>query len=477
MIKILFAAAELTPLAKSGGLADVVGALPIALRQRDFDVRCIIPKYEVINAAGLGFRRGRTLSVTVGGGTYAVPVWEGVVPKTEVPAYLLENPDFLSRGGIYFEQSADERTFAEFRRFLFFQVAVAAFLQSADWQPDLLHGHDWETALLPLLTHRRTPFILTLHNVAMQGIWNAGEIRRFLRLDLQPPPELVTASPHDNLNLLGIGIRAADRVTTVSPNYAREILAPEFGLGLESMLREAGDRLVGILNGIDTERFDPAHDPDIVAYSAERLEKKQENTRRLRADFGLTGAGPIFGHIGRLTEQKGIDLIASARDWFARTRANLVILGKGLTEFETIARALPKQLPGLCATVIGFDPVLAQRIYAGSDFFLMPSRFEPCGLGQLISLRYGTPPIVRSTGGLKDTVRDVRQASGTGFVFESYETAALIEVLDRARQLLMQPSDYRAVQRRGMAEDFSWGASADAYARVYREVLRRPRSA
>lgn len=477
MTKILFAAAELTPLAKSGGLADVVGALPIVLRQRGFDVRCIIPKYEVINAAALGFRRARSLSVTVGEGTYAVPVWEGRVPKTDVPAYLLESPDFLSRGGIYFEQSVDEKTFAEFRRFLFFQAAVVVFLQQSEWQPDLLHGHDWETSLLPLLTRRRYPFILTLHNVAVQGIWNAGEIRRFLRLDHQPPPELASASPHDDLDLLGVGIRMADRVTTVSPNYAREILEPEYGLGLEEILREAGGRLVGILNGIDTERFDPARDPDIVPYDAVHPEKKQENTRRLRADFGLTGTGPVFGHIGRLTEQKGIDLIASARDWFARTNANLIILGKGLREFEGVARELPQQLPGRCATVIGFDAVLAQRIYAGSDFFLMPSRFEPCGLGQLISLRYGTPPIVRATGGLKDTVRDVQDPSGTGFLFEAYETAALIETLDRARQLFARPADYRAVQRRGMAEDFSWGASADAYARVYHEVLRAARRA
>lgn len=470
--KILFVAAELTPLAKTGGLADVVGALPIALRNLGFDVRVIIPRYSMIDAPKLGFRRTGGLTVTVSEGVVPVGCWVGSLPGTEVPVYLLENNEFLSRGSIYFEQTAEEKTFIEFRRFLFFDQAVVEFLKRSDWQPDILHGHDWEAALLPLMTDRRYRSVLTVHNLAIQGVWRSDEISRFLLRTPADFPAPTSLPDSDDLNLLGLGIETSDAVTTVSPNYAQEILTPAFGRALEGLLAAHRDKLRGILNGIDTDRFDPATDPAIHHYDRQHLGEKSANRRLLYREFSLTGRGPVFGFIGRLTDQKGIDLVVEAADWFAEHDASLVVLGKGLTPYERQAVSLKSRLPDRAAVVIGFDAALAQRIYAGSDFFLMPSRFEPCGLGQMIALRYGTPPIVRAVGGLKDTVRDLKERGGTGVVFNHFTQEALTAALDRALALFAQPAQYRRVQDQGMRQDFSWAASARQYTELYQDVLR-----
>lgn len=468
--RILFIAAELTPLAKSGGLADVVGALPIALRGLGYDVRVVIPRYSMIDVAALGYRRTGELPVTVSEGTFSVSVWEGVIPQTDVPVYLLEHADFLSRGSIYFEQSVDEKTFAEFRRFLFFHLAVVEFLRRQKWQPDLLHCHDWEAALVPLLTSRRYRSVLTLHNLAVQGAWNRREVHEFMRLTDGTLPSVTFGNPAD-VNILGIGIETADRVTTVSPTYAQEIFSREFGMGLEGVLQKHSAKVRGILNGIDVDRFNPATDPAIVAYGPDTLERKLDNRARLLQRFNLRGAGPIYGFVGRLTEQKGIDLIAESQAFFSTNDANLIILGKGLKPFEALAESIGRRLPRQAAIVVGFDAALAQQLYAGCDFFLMPSRFEPCGLVQMIALRYGTPPIVRATGGLKDTVRDVAGSDGTGVVFTDYSAAALTRALERSVSLFREPERLRTIQRRGMAEDFSWTRSAKEYADLYRSML------
>lgn len=469
--RVLFAAAEVTPIAKVGGLADVVGALPIALRRLGFDVRIVLPRYEQIDPARLGCVERGDVTVTVSEGRFPVKVWEGALPQTDVPVFFLENDAFLSRGPIYFEQSAAEGSFVEFRRFLFYDLAVAAFLQTSPWQPDILHCHDWQTGLLPALTAGRYPSVFTIHNLAMQGKWAAKDILTFLVLDDASRPAWSFRDRNGDLNLLGTAIISADRVNTVSPSYAEEILTPALGGGLEELLTQHRQKLSGILNGIDTDRFDPAHDPAIVSYDAQHLERKRENRLRLLKRFQLTGEGPVFGFVGRLTEQKGSELIVASREFFTRNGASLVMLGKGLKAFEAEAEQLAKQLAGRAGVVIGFDATLAQQIYAGSDFFLMPSYFEPCGLGQLIALRYGTIPVVRATGGLRDTVKDIQGDGGTGITFDDYAPAGLAAGLHRALTLYRDTVAFRAVQQRAMAQDFSWNQSAQRYANLYRELL------
>ncbi len=470
-LRVLFAAAEVTPIAKVGGLADVVGALPIALRRLGLDVRIVLPRYEQIDPARLGCVDRGDVTVTVSEGQFKVKVWAGVLPQTDVPVFFLDNGSFLSQGPIYFEQSAADGSFVEFRRFLFFDLAVAAFLQTFPWQPHILHCHDWQTGLLPALTAGQYPSVFTIHNLAMQGGWAAKDILTFALLDDAPHPALSFRDRNGDLNLLGTAIISADRVNTVSPSYAEEILTPALGVGLEGLLAQHRQKLSGILNGIDTDRFDPVHDPAIVPYDARHLERKRENRVRLLQRFKLTGAGPIFGFVGRLTEQKGSELIVANREFFARNGANLVLLGKGLKAFEAEAEQLTKQLVGQAGVVIGFDATLAQQIYAGSDFFLMPSYFEPCGLGQLIALRYGTVPVVRATGGLRDTVQDIQGDDGTGITFAEYTPAGLAAGLYRALALYQDTNAFRAAQQRAMAQDFSWNQSAQQYANLYHELL------
>lgn len=464
--KVLFAAAELTPLAKSGGLADVVGALPIALRGLGYDTRIIIPRYSMIDAAGVGFRRTGEISVTVSEGAFPVGVWEGELPHSDVPVILLESEPFLSRGGIYFEQSLAEKDFSEHRRFLFFTRAIEVWLNQSTWQPDILHSHDWETGLLPILTEHKYKSILTLHNLAIQGLWNRAEVEGLLQLTPGSLPAVPGTKP-DDVNILGIGILNHDFVTTVSPTYAQEIHTPEYGSGLETLIQQEVSKISGILNGIDVQRFNPETDAAIVQYNSDTLDLKQKNRQPLLDKFKLTGTGPLYGFVGRLTDQKGIDIVAETVETLRAQDANLIILGKGIKECEAMATTLAEQLPGRAGVVIGFDAQLAQQLYAGVDIMLVPSKFEPCGLVQMISLRYGTPALVRATGGLKDTVQD----GVTGIVFKDYSATALAEALDRAAALWKDPAAYRRVQQAGMAQDFSWTHSAKAYADLYDRVL------
>ncbi|MBI3115603.1 MAG: glycogen synthase [Candidatus Kerfeldbacteria bacterium] len=468
-MRVLFAAAEMTPIAKVGGLADVVGALPIALQRAGVDVRIILPRYEQIDLGKLQANEQGPLNVTVGEGPVVIRVWEGTFPGAQVPLILLEHGGYLSRGPIYFEEGTPEALWAEMRRFLVFQLAVSAYVQRRRWTPDILHCHDWQASLLPLLTRGRVKTLLTIHNLAMPGLWNAQEVRQFLCLKDDELPEL-TGDGQGKLSLLGLGISTADKLNTVSPTYAQEILTPELGLGLEGLLKKRRNDLSGILNGIDGERFNPAQDPAVAPYDADHLDGKQENRVRLLKRFKLLGNGPVFGFVGRLTDQKGSELIVGARQFFAHHDANLVVLGKGNSTYEDEVRALADALPNATA-VIGFDATLAQQIYAGSDFFLMPSRFEPCGLGQLIALRYGAVPIVRATGGLKDTVTDIGEAQGTGIVFRDFTPSAFQQALDRAVTLYADRERFRSTVERGMRQVFSWDRSAATYRALYDKLM------
>lgn len=485
-LAVLFVASEVTPLAKVGGLADVAGALPIALRRQGIDARILMPFYGAIDRSRHPFTKiADRIEVQARGQAHAVSVWKTVLPTSDVPVYLIDNDHFFGGDRVYYDASAFVNQFVEFERFLFFGLAVAAVLPRLEFQPDVLHCHDWHTGIVPVLVRRvhksgvekHVPAtVFTIHNLANQGRWIAREILDFVGLDKSDDPALSEWQDNQDLNLMATGIRSADWVNTVSPGYAREILTPEYGEALQDVLTTRRDRLTGILNGIDVDRFDPATDAAIPApYAAEQFDRKSENKRALQTRLGLQPdpSAPIFGFVGRLTDQKGMDLIGEVIDRLVAHRGQVVILGAGMNEYETIARDAARQYPGAVSTTIGFDPVLAQLVYAGSDFFLMPSRFEPCGLGQMIAMRYGTIPIVRATGGLKDTVPNYTkdQVAGRGFSFDDYAPGALWAAIEKALALYETPDKFATLGRRLMTIDFSWDASSRAYIDLYASAL------
>lgn len=486
-LKVLFVASEVNPLAKVGGLADVVGSLPIALKKRGADVRIILPKYTVIDQSKYpcSLVKGN-LAVSLKGEAKPVSVWQTMLPSSEVPIYLIENDEFFGARCIYYDTSAFVSQFVEIKRFLFFQLAVAQTLGAYGWVPDIVHCHDWHAGLVPALLKARQRLdsaaprptsIFTIHNLANQGKWGADEVLGFLGLDAVNEPSLGLRDRDGDFNVIGQGIAGADLITTVSPQYAQEILTPEFGAGLELDLAKRQGQLSGILNGIDVDRFNPATDNLLPErYSAGAWVKKSANKRALQKEcsFSVEPEAPLLGFVGRLTDQKGIDLIAPIADELVGAGCRLVILGTGLPEYEAMAKQIAARHPQSISTTIGFDLRLAQLIYAGSDIFLMPSRFEPCGLGQMIAMRYGTVPVVRAVGGLKDTVPDytLNPAQGRGFSFKAFSPAALMEATTRALRLYRDnPKAWAELGRRIMAIDFSWEQSARAYLALYKQIL------
>lgn len=477
-IRVLFATSELTPIAKVGGLGDVAGALPPALAARGVDIRVTLPRYEPIDARKYPMKRiAKGVPVKRGTHTDRVNVLEGVIPNSKVRVYYLENAEFLSSFGVYFERSAFVGTFAEIQRFLFFSLAVSQVLPALKWRPDVVHAQDWHTGLLPwLLTQYAKPVpktLYTIHNLANQGRWNPRDVLGFLGLADEGP--LHRRDREGNFNLMLEGITGADRVNTVSPTYAKEILTPEYGEGLEGVLGERRAVLSGILNGIDIHRFNPETDPDIEApYSASDLRGKAACKAALQRALNLPAdpAAPLLGMVTRLTNQKGMELVAKTDGLLAEHHAQLVILGQGSPDQEELAVGLAARHPDRVRLTLGFDAALAQRIYAGSDIFLMPSRFEPCGLGQMIAMRYGTVPVVRSTGGLADTVPDVdaEPEQGLGYAFTPYAAAPFLGALARALRAFSAGTHWRRLMERDMAQNLSWERSAGDYLALYRRL-------
>ncbi len=486
-LKILFVASELSPLAKVGGLADVVGSLPIALTKHGVDVRIIIPKYTVIDESKYPSSLVEdALTVNLNGENKPVAIWQSRLPGSDVPIYLIENDEFFGARCIYYDTSAFVSQFVEIKRFLFFQLAVAQTLGAYGWTPDIVHCHDWHTGLIPALLKQRQPSepaapkpatVFTIHNLANQGKWNADEVLGFFGLTAEANPAFSLRDKDNDFNVIGQGIAGADAITTVSPQYAKEILTSEFGEGLESDLAKRQDRLSGILNGIDVDRFNPATDPLLPQrYSPGDWGKKAANKEALQKACGFTlePNAPLLGFVGRLTDQKGMDLIGPVADQLVSLGCRLVILGTGLPEYEAMAKQIAQRHPRAISTTIGFDLKLAQLIYAGSDLFLMPSRFEPCGLGQMIAMRYGSVPIVRSVGGLKDTVPDytLNPDQGRGFVFDQFDSSALLEATVRALRLYRDnPKAWSELGRRIMAIDFSWDRSSQEYLKLYQHSI------
>ena len=476
-MKILFATSELAPWVKTGGLADVSAALPPALRAAGADVRILVPYYPAFRAAFPDAPIVFELPNSVGSFPGAA-LREAATPDG-TPLYLLDCMACYARPGNPY-LAADGRDWHDNAVRFGLLSFVAALLSSTSsplaWRPDVLHGNDWQTALAPVYLHYMlspaAKSVLTIHNLAFQGLFGAHCLR-----ELGLPPVAWTMDGveyYGHLSFLKGGLQHADHITTVSPTYAREIQTDAEGMGMAGLLRYRSASLTGIVNGIDTAQWDTSRDPHLAArYTIETLGDKAKNKLALQQEMGLKqdAAVPLFGVVSRLSGQKGLDLVLSAAVGILDLPAQLVVLGNGETALETGFRHLAKRYPGQAAAFIGFDEGLAHRVEAGADMFLMPSRFEPCGLNQMYSLRYGTPPIVRATGGLADTVIDAEdKLNGNGFVFRKASSVELLNTIKRAVDLWRRPRLWRALQKRAMEADNRWEKPAQAYMDLYRRL-------
>jgi starch synthase len=471
-MKILHAGSELTPLARTGGLGDVMEALPAALAARPHEVSVILPCYRGLREnRALGARdSGVRLHVPMGDRVLEAEIWEGRAPNG-VQVFLVRRDESFDRSGLY---GADHRDYGDnAERFIFFSKCIVEVARRVSPPLDVIHLHDWQTALVPvLIKDRRLPFktVLTIHNLAYQGsFWSMD----FGLTGL--PGHCFGAGGvefYGHLNLLKGGILFADAVTTVSETYAREIQTPEFGCGLDAVMRENAYKLHGILSGADYEVWNPTKDPLIPQnYKPGHLAGKHACRAALLAEMSLAPSpkGPVFAMVARLAEQKGIDLVLPLIDRLLSNDARLVILGEGDTAYERELMIASRRHPERFAYRKSMDERLSHGIQAGADAFLMPSRFEPCGLTAMYALRYGTLPIVRATGGLYQIVRDYEpgEDAGIGFVFHDYSPDSLWDAIVRVKKIFADSEGWNAIVQRAMRADFSWARSVEHYERIY----------
>lgn len=479
-MNVLFAAAEVAPLIKTGGLADVAGALPSALRRAGHDVRVVMPYFREMRERGVPVQGPIAASfLTVGERQEELRIW--TLADSGTPVYLLDIPAAFERQAIYGEGDDD-------RRFILFARGVLALMQHLRevdrWQTEVVHSHDWHAALIAnylktyyAYTFGRVATVFTIHNLAYQGQRSTKTLALAGLTEGSLPEDSMGPGIAGTFNFMARGILFNDVVTTVSPTYAREIMTAEYGERLDGLLRAKRDRVAGILNGIDREAFNPATDVHLAApFDANDASGKAACKSALQAECGLPIAPdrPLLGIVSRLVEQKGLDLLDQAMPWLLRhTDAQVVLLGSGNAHLQFVMQQHARAHPQRIAARIGFDAALAQRIYAGSDAFLMPSRFEPCGLGQMIALRYGSVPIVRATGGLNDTVRE--GFDGNGFRFHPYDVRHFADAIERALKVYRDPESWALLRARGMREDNSWDHAATQYSGVYEWAVRMVR--
>jgi starch synthase len=479
-MKILFVASEGVPYSKTGGLADVIDGLPRALYQLGHEVMVLLPRYR-----GNTTRSTLVSSVTISlDHELRFPAIREGAPVGGVRHLFVDDPEFFDRPQLYGDANGDypdnAERFAEFSR-------AAIECSKRVWLPDVIHCHDWQTALVPVLLRtqyakdpavRSLPVVLTIHNLAYQGVFPATVLRR-----IGLPDSLLTIDAlefYGRVNFLKGGLIFADYLATVSRRYAKEIQTAEYGVGLEGVIRSRVDRLVGILNGVDYGAWSPEADTLIAQnYSVHNLTGKAACKKDLLASLRLPAENlnrPLIGIVSRFVDQKGFDLLAEIAPELMKEDLGIVVLGSGAPEYEALFRGLAEKYPARVGVKIGYDNKLAHKIEAGADMFLMPSRFEPCGLNQIYSLRYGTVPIVRATGGLDDTVQRfvLRTQQGTGFKFESYDGGALLACIRSALGVFRDEQAWRTLQRNGMSKDYSWKASASAYVTLY-EAAKRSR--
>ena len=477
-LRILILAAEIVPFAKVGGLADVVGALPKALQELGHDVRLVMPRYGQVSPERFQLTTALdAVPVHMGHYQEQVRVLQGSIGQG-VPVYMIDAPRYFDRENIYGYTDDGER-------FILFCRSALETVRTLDWSPDIIHCNDWQTGIVPNWMHtvyHDDPFFAdaatayTIHNLAYQGIFGYRilEVAGVATGGFLYPQIVELANVVD---IMGRGILFADAITTVSERYAQEILTPTFGEKLDPLLRSRRDHLFGILNGIDYQEMNPATDHYIhTQFDCASLDKRAANKRALqeRAHLPVKSDVPLIGMISRLADQKGFDLIAQIAQPLLAQGIQLVVLGIGDQHYHEMFQNLAARYPEQVAIFLTFNSELAQSIYAGSDMFLMPSRFEPCGLGQLIAMRYGSVPIVRSVGGLADTVQqyDPSTGGGNGFTFVNYDPWELFAAIVRALEVFRFKDIWRTLQQRGMNADHSWHASAVRYVDVYRNAIK-----
>ena len=478
-MKVAVVSFEVYPLAKVGGLADVAGALPKALRKKGVDVSIFMPFHKKVkdNVKKLALPLEKVLDeFDLGLGTQEkASLFKTVLPNTEIPVYLVDNAHYFSSEEVYGSPDGGEQA-------IFFTKAVLESMKKMGKTFDIIHANDWQTGLLPVYlktVYSKDPFfssmatVYTIHNLGYQGVFDRSYMG-FAKL----PDYLFNSDAiefYGNVNFMKGGIIFSDIVNTVSPTYAQEIKTPEYGEKLEGVLQSRSDVLYGVLNGIDYEENDPSSDKRIpYHYDVDNMDGKMKDKEELQREMGLEIKPdvPLIGLISRLVDQKGLDLVNDVMKYVMSCNDQFVLLGTGDPKYEESFSNLAKEFPGKVAAKIGFDVNLAQRIYAGSDFFLMPSRYEPCGLGQMYSLRYGTIPIVRYTGGLADTVKEFDGKKGNGFGFKPYDSAYLARTILKALYYYNRKEDMKILIRNAMTTDLSWERSAGEYLKLYDLALK-----
>ncbi len=476
-MKITFVASEGVPFSKTGGLADVVGALPKALAAGGHEVEVLLPRYR-ITKPGKAMSAFQSVTIPLSSGFRFAAIQDAGV-AAGVHTYLIDCPEFFDREGLYQAKGADYPDNAA--RFAAFSLACLEFMKRSAGAPDVIHCHDWQSALVPVYLRnlyqgdsffQKSSVLFTVHNIGYQGLF--------------PPHTLPAISLHAALftmetlefygkvNLLKGGIVFSDFINTVSQKYAEEIQTPEFGYGLDGVLRSRADRLQGIINGVDYDDWNPATDKLIPAnFSPEDLKGKEACKKGLLEKMGVNNpvlGRPVIGIVSRFAAQKGFDLIAGIVERLMAMDLYIVALGTGEPQYEELFRTMATRFPDKFLVKVAYDNNIAHQIEAGSDMFLMPSRYEPCGLNQIYSLKYGTVPVVRATGGLDDTIQSFDGKSGTGFKFTEYSAEALLECINQAVAGFRQAKVWRQLMLNGMKKDFSWGASAKQYVKIYQAL-------
>ena len=472
-MKVCFIAAEAAPFVKVGGLGDVIGSLPKALRELGVDARVILPLYSSIDRERFGLKYKAYQFVDLGWRHSYCGIFETEVDG--VPCYFVDNEQYFNRDSIYGQIDDGER-------FAFFSKAALEILPALDFKPDVVNVNDWHTALsviyLDVLKSREAEFykdmksVLSIHNIEFQGRFNPYEMGNLFGLENKYFDALIY---NGDVNLLKGAIQLADRVNTVSETYAREILDPYFSYGLDKILTVEQGKLRGILNGIDVDKFNPKTDPMIpVNYDLKKFEDKVQNKLAFQKEMDLEVNAdiPLIGMVTRLTHQKGIDLILQASEEILKTGAQLVILGTGDAHYESALRSLEHYRHDRVRSILLFSNEMSAKIYAASDLFLMPSKTEPCGLSQLISMRYGTVPVVHRVGGLRDTVIPFTGVEGNGFTFESFQAGDMMDAIYRAVTCFYQsPDEWKQIIKNNLQKDVSWEQSAKKYLDLYHEVV------
>jgi len=488
--KILYASSEAVPFSKTGGLADVASALPKQLKQQGHDIRIVTPKYRTVNDARFRLReviRLKDIEVELGDQKHYIDIKSAFIPETKVQVYFIDYPEFYDRESLYVDPATSTDYKDNDLRYFLFSRGILEIAKTLSWEPDIIHCNDWQSAAVPLYlktVYKDDPFfadtktIFSIHNVGYQGNFPPESVQHgALPQDLFKP--LSPIEFHGNFSFMKAGIKYADIITTVSEKYAEEIQSTnEYGFGMEGILHDRAEDLYGVINGIDIDIWNPEKDNLIrQKFSRNKLDGKEINKKALLDKCGLTYNPdvPLIGIISRLAAQKGFDLLEEIMDDIAALNMQMIVLGTGEKVYHDLFEKIAKKYPEKFSIHLTFDNQLAHEIEASCDFFLMPSRYEPCGLNQMYSFMYGTVPIVRATGGLADTVKDVDEnpQHGTGFAFEKYDSAKLLDAIKRAVNFYSNREAFKALQQRGMNQDFSWKRSAIRYLEIYAKAFEK----